>query len=93
MYLKLLDFLRNWPWTRQDLPDVAYIDNTWDASPDAPRVMAVQRGESGFYPIHTTLSAAALNQAVGVDWEQARAVAISFQRLAVGPEDAAAPAR
>jgi hypothetical protein len=93
MYLNLLDFLRNWQLARQGLPEVAYIDNTWDASPDAPRVMAVKRGESGLYPIDTTLSAAALNQAVGVDWEQARAMAISFQRLAIGPTDAATPAR
>ncbi|MGE0098511.1 MAG: hypothetical protein AB7S86_09190 [Hydrogenophaga sp.] len=74
MNLNLLDYFRNWQLTRQGVPEIAYIDNTWDTSPNAPRVMAVRRGASEIFPVDTTLSAAALNQAVGVDWEQAEAL-------------------
>ena len=45
------------------LPDIAYIDNSHDLDPSAPKVLAVKRGESGYWPItnKSGLSAKDLN--------------------------------
>lgn len=58
------------------LPPVAYIDNTWNKSPGASPVIAVRRGERGFYPIYTLASADKLNEAEGVTTAQAQAMHI-----------------
>ncbi|MFZ7310930.1 hypothetical protein [Comamonas jiangduensis] len=56
------------------LPEIAYIDNDWDKSPHAPPVIAVKRGEMGYYPIFTTLKADALNAIEGVSEAQREAM-------------------
>ena len=53
------------------LPEVAYVDNPIETAgqrrydTDAP-VIALKRGEYGYYPIHTKASAEALNEGAGV---------------------------
>lgn len=74
MYINPQDLNRDEELAARGLPEIAYVDNTWDKSDGAPPVIAIRRGESGFHPIHTTLSAAALNQASGVTWAQAEAM-------------------
>lgn len=44
------------------LPEVAFVDNTLDASKGAPPVIGVRRGESGYWPVYTQLTAAELNE-------------------------------
>lgn len=58
------------------LPERAYISNSWDKSADAPQVICVKRGERGYYPIYTPLSADELNKRAGVTREQAEAMHI-----------------
>lgn len=58
----------------QKLPPLAYIDNSHDKSPGAAPVIAVRRGESGYYPIHTSITAAYLNDKLGVTPLQAEAM-------------------
>lgn len=58
----------------QKLPPLAYIDNSHDKSPCAAPVIAVKRGEMGFFPIRTMLTAARLNEMVGVTPLQAKAM-------------------
>jgi hypothetical protein len=60
----------------QKLPPVAYIDNSWNKSPGAPSVIAVKRGEMGYYPIHTPLTVDELNERAGVTKAQAEAMHI-----------------
>ena len=43
------------------LPEMAFIDNSRDKSPSATKVIGVRRGETGYYPIHSRLSADELN--------------------------------
>ena len=57
-----------------NLPELAYIDNTWNKSPEAPPVIAIKRGEMGYYPIFTRLSADELNASAGVTKTQAMAM-------------------
>lgn len=52
--------------TLSKLPPVAYVDNSWDKSPGAAPIIAVKRGEMGYYPIFTSLSADELNREAGV---------------------------
>ena len=56
------------------LPEVAFIDNSHDQSIGAPPVIAVKRGEDGYYPIYSKQSADELNRASGVTKEQAAAM-------------------
>lgn len=56
------------------LPPVAYIDNSWNKSPGAPPVIAVKRGESGYYPIFTNCTADELNERLGVTPAQRQAM-------------------
>lgn len=58
------------------LPAVAYIDNTDDKSPGAPPVIAIRRGEMGYYPIYTQLTAEELNAREGISRQQAEAMHI-----------------
>lgn len=53
---------------RDGSPAIAYRDNSEHKSTtdsDAP-VIAVRRGEAGYWPIHTTFTADELNQDIGV---------------------------
>ena len=43
------------------LPEMAFIDNSADKSPGAPPVIGIRRGESGYHPVFTPLSADELN--------------------------------
>lgn len=55
------------------LPPVAFIDNADGLYGDSP-IIAVQRGETGYFPIHTALTAAELNADAGVTDAQAEAM-------------------
>lgn len=55
------------------LPEVAFLDNK-DKSNGASPVIGVRRGESGYYPIHTPLSADELNTERGVTPAQCEAM-------------------
>lgn len=55
------------------LPAIAYIDNSKKFNGASP-VIAVRRGESGFYPIYTPLSADELNALDGVTPAQREAM-------------------
>jgi len=56
------------------LPAVAYVCNgSKRYHPDA-QVIAVRRGETGFYPIYTQASADSLNESEGVTGEQREAM-------------------
>jgi hypothetical protein len=66
--------LRDADLAARGLPPVAYVENTWNRSPDAPRIVAVKRGETGYYPIETKCTAAELNDAIGITHAQAQAM-------------------
>lgn len=55
------------------LPALAYVDN-YDKAPGAPAVICVKRGEAGYIPVDTTLTADELNRGVGVSAAQAEAM-------------------
>ena len=54
------------------LPPLAYIQSDYNQA-GAP-VIAIKRGEMGFYPIFTHLTADELNAAIDVDKAQAQAM-------------------
>lgn len=58
------------------LPTAAFIDNRSDKSTGAAPVIAVRRGERGYYPIFTQQTAQELNAAHGVSEAQAQAMHI-----------------
>lgn len=76
MYTNPLDVLRDEELAKRGLPEVAYIDNSWDKSAGAAPVIAVKRGEAGYYPIHTAKSADELNGSSGVTAAQREAMHI-----------------
>lgn len=56
------------------LPEKAYIDNSTGEFKSGAPVIAVKRGESGFYPIFTPLSAKELNDMEGATEAQVKAM-------------------
>lgn len=58
----------------QKLPPQAYVDSSWDKSLGAAPVICVKRGERGYYPIFTPLSADELNRREGVTPAQREAM-------------------
>lgn len=48
------------------LPEMAFVDNSHDKSPNAPPVIGIRRGESGYHRIFTSRTAAQLNAMYGV---------------------------
>lgn len=58
------------------LPDMAYIDNSDGRVPGAASILCIKRGESGFQSVSSTLTAAVLNEALGVSFAQAEAMFI-----------------
>lgn len=74
MYLNPIDVLRDEELASKGLPEIAYIDNRSDKSPGATPVIAVKRGEPGYYPIPTALTADDLNTAAGVTPAQREAM-------------------
>ena len=74
MHINPIEQARDDVLAARGLPPIAYADNRqriYDS--DAP-VIALKRGEPGYYPIHTPLSADALNQAEGVTPAQREAM-------------------
>lgn len=57
-----------------NLPELAFVDNSWDKSPGAPPVIGIKRGEDGFYPVFTTATADELNASYGVTPAQREAM-------------------
>lgn len=62
------------------LPTSAFIDNRSDKSTGAAPVIAVRRGERGYYQIFTQQTAQELNAAHGVSEAQAQAMHIGSMR-------------
>jgi len=56
-----IDEARDTALAKRGLPSLAYVDNSKRIYHEEAAVIAVKRGESGFYPIHTNLSADELN--------------------------------
>lgn len=73
MYTNPLDALNDQALAARGLPELAYIHNDGHL-PGNTSVVAVKRGESGYYPIHSRLTAAELNQISGVTPAQAQAM-------------------
>jgi hypothetical protein len=76
MYVNPIDTIKDEELAKRGLPELAYIDNSWNKSAGASPVIAVKRGESGYYPIFTPLSADALNAKAGVTAPQREAMHI-----------------
>lgn len=59
-----------------NFPEKAFIDNTiaCQGAHGVPPVICVKRGEEGYYPIYTRLTAAELNEPLGVTKEVAEAM-------------------
>lgn len=76
MPMKSLDAIRDRELANRGLPEVAYIDNSWNKSAGAAPVIAVKRGESGYYPIFTEQSVDDLNASCGVTVAQREAMHI-----------------
>jgi hypothetical protein len=58
------------------LPKVAFIDNSHDKSPGVAPIIAVKRGEMGYYPIWTHCTVDELNESNGVTKAQCQAMHI-----------------
>ncbi len=56
------------------LPELVYIDNSDGRVPVKAPILAIKRGESGFYPIVTRLSAKELNAPLNVTAAQIEAM-------------------
>ncbi len=74
MYINPADIARDEALAARGLPEIAYVDNTLNKSSGASPVIAIKRGESGYYPIFTTLSADELNKQAGVTEAQREAM-------------------
>lgn len=73
IHINPIDQARDDALAARGLPAVAYVDNAKGIYGSSP-VIAVKRGEPGFFPIHTTLSADALNAGEGVTPAQREAM-------------------
>lgn len=73
MHINPIDQARDDELARRGLPPIAYADNRQGIYGPAP-VIALKRGEPGYYPIHTPLTADALNQGEGVTPAQREAM-------------------
>ena len=56
MHLNPIDLARDDALSERGLPPIAYADNPKGVYGTSP-VIAVKRGEPGYYPIHTRLTA------------------------------------
>ena len=65
MYVNPIDSTTDDALAALGLPELAYVTNQ-DKTPGAAPVLAIARGESGYYPVHSQLSADELNAAAGV---------------------------
>lgn len=73
MYHNPTDSIRDKNLAERGLPEIAYVDNREKVYGDSP-VIAIKRGETGYYPIQTTVTAADLNAQSGVTAEQVEAM-------------------
>ncbi len=69
-----IDKARDQALVARGLPPIAYADNTKGIYGSEARVIAIKRGESGFYPIQSRLTADQLNDAEGVTPAQREAM-------------------
>lgn len=76
MSLKAIDAQRDEELAGRGLPAVAYIDNSHGASAGATPVVAIKRGQAGYHPVFTALTADDLNTAAGVTPAQREAMRI-----------------
>jgi hypothetical protein len=74
MSQKVIERISDEELALRGLPEVAYVENRWNKSKGASPVIAVKRGESGYYPIFTNLTADELNEHAGVSLEQREAM-------------------
>jgi hypothetical protein len=73
MFFNPIDQLRDHELAKRGLPQLAYIDNSKRIYGNSPLV-AVKRGEQGFYPIEALLSADQLSAFEGVTDAQREAM-------------------
>lgn len=69
-----LDDIRDDALAALGLPEVAYADNSKGIYCAGAKVIAIKRGENGFYPIYTQLTADQLNESAGVSSAQREAM-------------------
>lgn len=68
------DQARDAALAERGLPPIAYADNSKRIYGCDAQIIAIKRGEAGFYPIYSSLSADELNTAEGVDEAQREAM-------------------
>ena len=73
-YINPIDLERDAALAEQGLPAIAYADNSKGIYGSESKVIAVKRGETGFYPIQSMLCADELNAAEGVSEAQREAM-------------------
>lgn len=69
-----LDQARDEALAGRGLPPIAYADNSEGIYGTDAKVVAIKRGESGFYPIHSRLTAEELNALESVTLAQREAM-------------------
>ncbi len=74
MYINPMDQARDDNLAGRGLPRIAYVDNHDGIYGDEAPVIAIKRGESGYFPIHSTLTADELNALEGVTPAQREAM-------------------
>lgn len=73
MYQNSADAARDQTLADMGLPELAYVENKNGIYGVTP-IVAVKRGESGYYPIHTQATADEMNAAAGVTYAQVEAM-------------------
>lgn len=74
MHINPIDQARDDELARRELPPIAYADNRDNRFGCAAPVIALQRGEPGYHPIHSRLTADELNALEGVTPAQREAM-------------------
>jgi len=74
MHINPIDQARDDELARRGLPPIAYADNRGNRYGDPAPVVAIKRGEPGYYPIHSLLTADELNALEGVTPAQREAM-------------------
>lgn len=73
-YINPIDRARDEALARRGLPRIAYVDNKDRIYDDRAPVVAIKRGDSVPYPIHSQVPADQLNAAEGVSTAQREAM-------------------
>lgn len=74
MHINPIDQARDEELAKRNLPPIAYVDNKAKIYVGGAPVIAVKRGEPGYHPIHTKLTADELNALEGVTPAQREAM-------------------